>query len=128
MRDTMVYLLKALETFIVSYIPVPIRIGEKIPLPAKLYRTSCIFRIWMSHCYLQFVYIILSYSEAVFFLNGPRVRCSIVSFCSSAGKNVFSKKWIVYKTQQLNKYKKKSYKTTANLLTGRAEPVLLLIN
>ena len=34
-----------------------------------------------------------------------------------AGK-LFSKKYTVYKSQRLNKFKKKQYKTTANLLTG----------
>merc|ERR1719369_2520778 len=42
----------------------------------------------------------------------------------AAGKGMFSKKWTVYKTQRLNKFKKKSYKTTANLLTGTTEQSL----
>ncbi|XP_023326290.1 cleft lip and palate transmembrane protein 1 homolog [Eurytemora carolleeae] len=37
-----------------------------------------------------------------------------------AGK-LFSKKYTVYKSQRLNKFKKKQYKTTANLLTGLTE-------
>eukprot|EP00092_Neocalanus_flemingeri_P039654 GFUD01043186.1.p1 GENE.GFUD01043186.1~~GFUD01043186.1.p1 ORF type:complete len:633 (+),score=190.98 GFUD01043186.1:50-1948(+) len=42
----------------------------------------------------------------------------------SAGKGFFSKKWTGYKTQRLNKFMKKSYKTTANLLTGQTEQSL----
>ena len=42
----------------------------------------------------------------------------------SAGKGVFSKKWTAYKTQKLNKFMKKSYKKTANLLTGQTEQSL----
>merc|ERR1740137_281218 len=43
----------------------------------------------------------------------------------SAGKGVFSKKWTAYKTQKLNKFMKKSYKKTANLLTGQTEQSLV---
>jgi len=39
----------------------------------------------------------------------------------STGKGRFSKKWTVHKYYQLNKWKKKSYKKTANLLTGQTE-------
>lgn len=39
----------------------------------------------------------------------------------SAGKGVFSRKWTTYKTQRLNKFMKRKYKTTANLLTGATE-------
>ena len=39
----------------------------------------------------------------------------------SAGKGVFSKKWTTYKTQRLNKFMKRKYKKTANLLTGATE-------
>ena len=39
----------------------------------------------------------------------------------STGKGRFSKKWTVYKTRQLNKFMKKHYKKTANLLTGETE-------
>jgi len=42
----------------------------------------------------------------------------------SAGKGLFSKKWTTYKTQRLNKFMKKSYKKTANLLTGETEQSL----
>jgi len=38
-----------------------------------------------------------------------------------AGKGVFSKKWTTYKTQRLNKFMKRKYKKTANLLTGATE-------
>jgi len=41
----------------------------------------------------------------------------------STGK-MFSKKYTVYKTQRLNKFKKKSYKSTVNLLTGETEQSL----
>lgn len=37
----------------------------------------------------------------------------------SEGKGKFSKKWTVYKWHRINKYKKKTYLTTANLLTGQ---------
>ncbi len=36
----------------------------------------------------------------------------------ATGKGRFSKKWTLYKVHRLNKYKKKAYKKTANLLTG----------
>lgn len=39
----------------------------------------------------------------------------------SAGKGLFSKKWTTYKTQRLNKFMKRKYKKTANLLTGQTE-------
>jgi len=39
----------------------------------------------------------------------------------SAGKGMFSKKWTTYKTQRLNKFMKRKYKKTANLLTGATE-------
>jgi len=39
----------------------------------------------------------------------------------STGKGRFSKKWTMHKYYQLNKWKKKSYKKTANLLTGKTE-------
>ena len=39
----------------------------------------------------------------------------------TAGKGVYSKKWTIYKRKQLNKFKKKSYGKTANLLTGKTE-------
>jgi len=39
----------------------------------------------------------------------------------SAGKGVYSKKWTIQKTKQLNKFKKKYYAKTANLLTGNTE-------
>jgi len=42
----------------------------------------------------------------------------------SAGKGHFSKKWTVYKTQRLNKFMKKSYKKTSNLLTGETDQSL----
>ena len=48
------------------------------------------------------------------------------TFVVKAGKSpnpkdgkLFSKKNTVYKTQRLNKFKKKQYKTTANLITGK---------
>ena len=34
---------------------------------------------------------------------------------------MFSKKWTTYKTQRLNKFMKRKYKKTANLLTGATE-------
>jgi len=39
----------------------------------------------------------------------------------SAGKSLFSKKWTTYKTQRLNKFMKRKYKKTSNLLTGETE-------
>merc|ERR1719244_1611824 len=39
----------------------------------------------------------------------------------SAGKNMFSKKWTAHKVQRLNKFMKRKYKKTANLLTGQTE-------
>ena len=39
----------------------------------------------------------------------------------SDGKGVYSKKWTIYKRKQLNKFKKKTYGKTANLLTGATE-------
>jgi len=39
----------------------------------------------------------------------------------SAGKGQFSKKWTTYKSQRLNKFMKRKYKKTANLLTGQTE-------
>jgi len=39
----------------------------------------------------------------------------------AAGKGMFSKKWTAYKTQRLNKFMKRKYKKTANLLTGATE-------
>ena len=36
----------------------------------------------------------------------------------------FSKNWTAYRTQRLNKFMKKSYKKTANLLTGQTEQSL----
>jgi len=39
----------------------------------------------------------------------------------SAGKGLFSKKWTAYKTQRLNKFMKRKYKKTSNLLTGTTE-------
>jgi hypothetical protein len=39
----------------------------------------------------------------------------------STGKGSFSKKWTLYKQFQLNKFKKKSYKKTTNLLTGETD-------
>jgi len=39
----------------------------------------------------------------------------------SAGKGVYSKKWTIHRTKQLNKFKKKMYAKTANLLTGKTE-------
>lgn len=42
----------------------------------------------------------------------------------SAGKGLFSKKWTTYKTQRLNKFMKRKYKKTANLLTGQTEQSL----
>merc|ERR1719422_3030148 len=38
-----------------------------------------------------------------------------------AGKGLFSKKWTAYKKQRLNKFMKRKYKKTANLLTGQTE-------
>jgi hypothetical protein len=37
----------------------------------------------------------------------------------STGKGSFSKKWTMYKTRMMNKFKKKYYGKTANLLTGQ---------
>jgi len=42
----------------------------------------------------------------------------------NAGKGVFSKKWTTYKTQRLNKFMKRKYKKTANLITGVTEQSL----
>ena len=39
----------------------------------------------------------------------------------STGKGRFSKKWTLYQTRTLNKYKKKQYRKTANLLTGETD-------
>ena len=39
----------------------------------------------------------------------------------STGKGRFSKKWTLYKTKQLNRYRKKHFLKTANLLTGQTE-------
>lgn len=39
----------------------------------------------------------------------------------SAGKSLFSKKWTAGKKQQLNKFMKRKYKKTANLITGETE-------
>ena len=36
----------------------------------------------------------------------------------STGKGRFSKKWTMYKSRMMNKFKKKYYAKTANLLTG----------
>ena len=36
----------------------------------------------------------------------------------AAGKGKFSKKWTMYKSRMMNKFKKKYYAKTANLLTG----------
>jgi hypothetical protein len=56
----------------------------------------------------------------------------IHTFIVKAGKSpdpesgkLFSKKYTVYKSQRLNKFKKKQYKTTANLLTGTTEQSLV---
>ena len=38
-----------------------------------------------------------------------------------AGKAMFSKKWTAYKKQRLNKFMKRKYKKTTNLLTGETE-------
>ena len=38
-----------------------------------------------------------------------------------AGKGLFSKKWTAYKKQKLNKFMKRKYKKTTNLLTGETE-------
>ena len=38
-----------------------------------------------------------------------------------AGKGLFSKKWTAYKKQKLNKFMKRKYKKTSNLLTGTTE-------
>merc|ERR1719189_1446946 len=37
------------------------------------------------------------------------------------GKGMFSKKWTAYKKQRLNKFMKRKYKKTANLITGATE-------
>merc|ERR1719369_1749458 len=42
----------------------------------------------------------------------------------STGKGMFSKKWTTYKTQRLNKFMKRKYKKTANLITGVTEQSL----
>ena len=39
----------------------------------------------------------------------------------STGKGRFSKKWTLYKSARLNKFKKKQLRKTANLLTGQTE-------
>ena len=39
----------------------------------------------------------------------------------SAGKAMFSKKWTAYKKQRLNKFMKRKYKKTSNLLTGATD-------
>ena len=39
----------------------------------------------------------------------------------AAGKGMFSKKWTTYKRARLNKFLKRKYKKTANLLTGETE-------
>lgn len=39
----------------------------------------------------------------------------------AAGKGLFSKKWTTYKSHRLNKFQKRKYKKTANLLTGETE-------
>ncbi len=39
----------------------------------------------------------------------------------STGKGRFSKKWTLYKSHRLNKYKKRQLRKTANLLTGKTE-------
>lgn len=39
----------------------------------------------------------------------------------STGKGMFSKKWTAYKKQRLNKFMKRKYKKTANLITGATE-------
>ena len=44
--------------------------------------------------------------------------------CFSDGKR-FSKKYTVYKKQLLNKFKKKQYKLSTNLLTGKNKYQLL---
>ena len=38
-----------------------------------------------------------------------------------AGKSMFSKKWTAYKKQRLNKFMKRKYKKTSNLLTGATD-------
>ena len=38
-----------------------------------------------------------------------------------AGKAMFSKKWTAYKKQRLNKFMKRKYKKTSNLLTGATD-------
>lgn len=42
----------------------------------------------------------------------------------SAGKGKFSKKWTMYKKRMMNKFKKKYYAKTANLLTGETAATL----
>ena len=42
----------------------------------------------------------------------------------AAGKGMFSKKWTTYKRARLNKFLKRKYKKTANLLTGETEQSL----
>merc|ERR1719228_485314 len=42
----------------------------------------------------------------------------------ATGKGAFSKKWTTYKTQRLNKFMKRKYKKTANLITGVTEQSL----
>ncbi|XP_059095522.1 putative lipid scramblase CLPTM1 [Tigriopus californicus] len=39
----------------------------------------------------------------------------------STGKGRFAKKWTLAKTKRLNKFKKKSYRKTANLITGQTD-------
>merc|ERR1719232_2518371 len=39
----------------------------------------------------------------------------------ATGKGMFSKKWTAYKKQRLNKFMKRKYKKTANLITGETE-------
>lgn len=39
----------------------------------------------------------------------------------STGKGMFSKKWTAYKKQQLNKFMKRKYRKTANLITGNIQ-------
>merc|ERR1719312_896079 len=39
----------------------------------------------------------------------------------ATGKGMFSKKWTAYKKQRLNKFMKRKYKKTSNLLTGETE-------
>ncbi len=39
----------------------------------------------------------------------------------STGKTRFSKKWTLYKSRRINKFKKKQFRKTSNLLTGETE-------